>query len=112
MNVARHLHGLFKFDDKFYAFGGQNNKNRLRSAEFYEISIDTWTPTKNTMPLSGNRISCVRLGFNILITSRNFRCIRYNTVLDTYRVVGIRRDEPMYRTLVVSQDNVYFFEDN
>ena len=70
MLSEREGHGLIKFEDKVYAFGGRKDiiNGEIDSAEMYDIVQNTWQFIQ-PLPKAADAISCARLKDKIYITN-------------------------------------------
>ena len=87
MNEARCDHGLSKMYQKIFAFGGYDRSMPTKRAEVYDVVKNSWKKLPD-MPEEGDGVTCVRVQNQILISSNQFRLIRYDIYNETYSYVG------------------------
>ena len=100
----RASHGLIKFENNVYAFGGVKD-DFLASAERYDIIQNSWDLVAD-MPLPGNCNSCVRVVDFIFISSYHFTLLKFSPKTQSYTTLPLEFQNG--RKLIVSTDDKIF----
>lgn len=83
------------------------------SAEVYDVLKNTWNDLPN-MPRKGDRITCVGLQNQILISSKNFRLMSFDIGNAAYSLVAVKEHcgdiQNRARCIGSSKDKLYLFE--
>ena len=100
---GRDNHGIIKFDEKVYTFGGSN----MDAAEIYTIDDNRWDGLP-PLPKQGVTNSCIRSHNDIFITSWSFsELLRFDTQSQVYYQYDIRLKEYHYKSLLAVEKRIY-----
>ena len=91
METERKNHGLIKYNDVVFAFGGiEGLYRRGKMAEKYEIDNDQWSSIPDLPQAHDRGVICVRVSNNIFLFDEAW-LYRFNP--ETYVYDEIRRNE-------------------